>query len=102
MIVEMRRYVLKPGCVGKYYELYDGAPRELQQRILGDLVGFYDTEIGGMNQLIHLWRYSSFEDRKDRRERLFKEPVWQDFAKNVIPLIETQETSLLNPAPFSD
>ena len=34
-------------------------PRELQQRILGNLIGYFTTEIGMLNQSVHLWGYTS-------------------------------------------
>ena len=100
MIVEMRKYILHPGSVPKYYALYDGKPREMQMRILGNLIGFYSSEIGEMNQLVHLWGYDSFEERMRRRELLSKEPEWREFAAQVLPLVVRQDVTLLNPAPF--
>jgi len=47
VIVEEREYLLKPGAAAQYARLWDEFGREPQTRILGDLLGFYTTEVGG-------------------------------------------------------
>ena len=35
--------------------------------ILGRLIGYFQTEIGDLNHVVHLWAYDSLEDRAARR-----------------------------------
>ena len=68
MIIEQRTYDFHPGAVPKFFALYeDTGARELQRRILGNLVGYYVSEIGPLNQTVHLWGYASLDDRAARR-----------------------------------
>ena len=102
MIVEQRTYDFHVGAIPKFFKIYEetGA-KEVQQRILGNLVGYYVTELGPLHQTVHLWGYSSLDDRAARRAELMKEPAWQDFISQTPPLLIRQESKILIPTPFS-
>jgi len=72
----------------------------IQKRILGRMVGYYTTEFGPLNQVIHLWAYESLAERSERRARLFQDQGWLDYLKKVRPYMVSQESKLLIPAPF--
>lgn len=97
MIIEERIYTLKPGALAQYRALYLEHGYELQKSILGNLIGYYVTEFGPQNQVIHLWGYESHDERDRRRAELFSNPDWLDYIKSVAPLVETQENKLLKP-----
>lgn len=101
MIVEQRIYTFHPGKLPEFWALYLPEPLALQRRILGDLVGYFTTETGALHQVVHLWRYASFDDRMQRRAALMKEPVWQDYILRVSPLMQKQESTILLPTAFS-
>lgn len=101
MIVEQRTYTLKPGNVPKYFALYQAEGKEIQLGILGNLIGYFHTEVGPLNQIIHMWGYETFEDRMARRKALQADPGWQTYVAKLLPIIETQESKILIPAPFS-
>ena len=46
MIVEERCYTVKPGTVQLYYRDYHPRGLKIQARILGNLIGYFHTEIG--------------------------------------------------------
>jgi hypothetical protein len=101
MIVEERIYTLEVGKSAEYLRLYEQEGLAVQQRILGRLVGYFTTEIGPLNQIIHMWGYDSFEERMKRRTALFADDTWKAYIAKVRPLIKTQESKILIPAPFS-
>jgi hypothetical protein len=101
MIVEMRSYVLHPGKLGEFMRLMGDEGIAIERPILGNLLGFYSTEIGSINKVIHLWAYDSYEQRQRRRALLAASAQWTSFAPKVLPLIATMNNELLNPAPFS-
>jgi hypothetical protein len=101
MIIEMRTYILKPGSVPEWLRVYEAEGMPVQTRILGNLIGYFYSEIGPMNQIVHLWGYESFEDRQRRRAELGKDPVWQACLAKISGLIVTQENKLMMGAPFS-
>jgi hypothetical protein len=101
MIVEMRTYTLRPGEVGNYLRLYEAEGLATQTRILGRLLGYYSSETGDVNQVVHLWAYEDFAERQKRRAALFADPVWLAYIPKVVSMIVTQESKILNPARFS-
>lgn len=100
MIVEQRRYTLKPGQVSEYFAVYEAEGYDVQARHLGKPVGYYHSETGILNQIIHMWQYEDAADRQQRRAALYSDPSWQGLVKRLFPLIETMESQILNPAPF--
>jgi NIPSNAP len=101
VIVEMREYTLHSGKVPGYLELYEREGLEIQRAILGQLVGYYVTEVGdAVNQVVHLWAYASFEDRDARRQRLAADPGWQSYLQKMRPMLAGQRNRIMRPAPF--
>jgi hypothetical protein len=100
MIVEERIYTLQPGQAGAYLARYEAEGLAIQKPILGRLVGYYSTEFGPLNQVIHMWAYEDLEERRARRARLMADERWKTYAASVRPMILTQENKLLVPAPF--
>lgn len=101
MIVEMRTYSLVPGSTGAWLRLYEAKGLPIHREILGNLLGYFSTEIGDVNEVIHMWGYASFDDRQQRRARLSQSADWGVFLAEALPLIRTQQIKLLNCAPFS-
>jgi hypothetical protein len=98
MIVEERCYTVKPGTVSLYYQDYNPRGLSIQTRILGNLIGYFHTEL---DQIVHLWGYESLADRERRRALLAADPEWQDYLKQSPDIIVRMETRILVPAPFS-
>ncbi len=94
--IEMRKYRLVIGGPPKWKKLYNEQGYEIQRKYLGEPVGYYLTEFGGVNEVIHMWRYDSLEDRVNKRAGLTSDPKWGEFISQVAPLIETQETAILS------
>ncbi|HSW20910.1 MAG TPA: NIPSNAP family protein [Ramlibacter sp.] len=101
MIVEMRTYALHPGQQGGFMKLMEHEGIAIERRILRRMLGFYTSEIGALNQVVHLWGYESFEERQERRAALAADPQWAAFVPKVLPLIREMENKILTPAPFA-
>ena len=101
MIVDERIYTLHAGKAPEYLRLYEARGMTVQKKILGNMLGYFHTEFGPLNQVVHLWGYESLEDRRQRRERLFADDEWLAYLLEARRLILTQENKLLIPAPFS-
>lgn len=50
MIVEMRTYALHIGKLNAFLEIYERLGLPIQKRVLGNLIGFFQSEIGPLNQ----------------------------------------------------
>ena len=101
MIVEERIYTLHAGKTPEYLRLYETEGLEIQRGILGRMVGYFSTEFGPLNQIVHLWAYRDLAERSERRARLTADEGWRTYVAKVRPLIAHQENKLLVPAPFS-
>jgi len=103
MLIEERCYVLHAEHTpAMYLDLYrrSGA-LDLQVKTLGRLLGYFVTEIGELNAVVHLWGYDSFEERARRRAALAGEPLWQDYLVKIRPMLKSMNNRLLVPADFS-
>ena len=100
MIVEMRTYRLKVGTTPAMMKVYQEKGLAIQSRILGHMVGWYSTEIGELNQIVHMWAYKDLNDRAERRAKLAKDPDWQVYVAEVRQYMEHQENKILTPAPW--
>ena len=88
MIIEERIYTLVLGKVPEYTRLMESEGIAIQEPILGRLFGYFSTEIGPLNQVIHMWAYDNFEERAKRRAQLMKNQKWLAFLTKLRPLIE--------------
>jgi hypothetical protein len=101
VIVEERIYTLQVGASPEYVRLYQEEGLAIQEPILGHLVGYYTTEIGPLNQVVHMWAYQDLEDRRERRARLVADERWKAYIQKVRPFLVTMENKILIPAPFA-
>ena len=66
MIIEVRTYQLKPGSVAEVEKRFgEGLPAREK---FSKLAAFWHTEVGPLNEIIHVWAYENFEQRAAARE----------------------------------
>jgi hypothetical protein len=97
MIYELRTYTVKPGALGDMVKAASTVSRDIRKDDYGKLEGYWMTEIGPLNQVMHLWSYGSFDERAKLRGELANNPRWTG---EYIPLIRflmlRQDIRLLN------
>jgi hypothetical protein len=60
------------------------------------LVGFWVTEIGGQNQVVHVWEYDSLTHRKSVRDALGADSKWvSEYLGPVRSMFSSQENVLM-------
>jgi NIPSNAP len=96
MIIEMRTYTLRPGTLVEVEKRFaEGLPgREKHSK----LAAFWHTEVGPLNQIIHVWAYDNYEHRTAARAAAMKEPGWPP---NNGEFIVGMQNEIFHPAPFS-
>ena len=62
------------------------------------LLGLWQSEVGGLNRVVHIWPYESFEDRERIGQEARKTGKWPPKTQE---FIITQENKIVQPAPFS-
>ena len=101
MFYEIRTYRLKNGAIPDYLKVVGEEGIAIQKRHLGNLAGYFSSEIGPINEIVHIWGFSSLDDRQARRARLMADPAWRAFLPKIRDLIVTADTKIMTPAPFS-
>lgn len=101
MIIDERTYTLHPGKLPAFLDLYEAEGKSVQWTHLGDPVGFFITDIGTLNQIVHLWRYEDYADRQRRRAAMQADPAWTAYLVKATPLFREMTNRILLPVRFS-
>jgi hypothetical protein len=96
MIFEMRTYLLKPGTPLQAEQAF-GERIEARSK-LSRIAGFWRTEVGTLNQIIHIWPYKDVNERDQIRAEAVKSGVWPP---KIADFVLDMESKILHPAPFS-
>ena len=100
MILEERMYTMHPGKAAEFMKAYQAEGMAIQKKNLGTMFGWFITEVGTQNMIVHMWAYETFEDREKRRAKQANDPEWAAYTAKVRPFIFFQETRIMKPAPF--
>jgi hypothetical protein len=99
MLFELRTYNLKPYSVPEFEKRF-AEGLETREKY-SPLVGFWHTDIGPLNQVLHLWKYENLQERADARAASVKDPsgLWPP---KVMDLVDSQESDILIPGAVND
>ena len=96
MIYEVRTYSIKPGGVAEFEKRFGEAlPHRTKYSPLG---AFWHTEIGPLNEVIHVWPYEDLAERDRIRAEAVKDPHWPPPTREFMVKMENK---ILIPAEFS-
>ncbi len=95
-IYEIRTYTIKPG---KIREMVDTWGKYLEDRLkLSPLAAVWYSELGPLNQFIHIWPYENAAERDRIRAESMKLGSWPPPTQG---LLAKQENMIVVPASFS-
>ena len=100
MYVEERMYTLQVGKAAEYLKNYENEGLAVQLKHLPHMVGYYFTEVGTLNMIVHMWAYESLDQRDKCRAALQADPAWQAYIPKNRALTLSQETRMMKCAPF--
>ena len=100
MYVEERVYTVQVGRALEYLKNYEEIGMKPQLRHLPHMIGYYYTEVGHLNLVIHQWAYDDLNQRDKCRAAMSADPDWQAYLAKNRPLILAQETRMMICAPF--
>lgn len=96
MIIEVRTYQLKPASVAEVEKRFgEGLPAREK---LSKLAAFWHTEVGPLNEIIHVWTYDTLDQRTAIRAEAVKTGVWPP---KLSEFIVSMQSEIFIPAPFS-
>ena len=76
-------------------------PGAREGRLSQKLVGYFQTDTGTINRLVHLWKFDDDADRRKHWAGVFADKDFvEGFASRFRPLVMTQEVNLLTAAPW--
>ena len=102
-LFELRTYTLYVGKMAEAVKLYTefGYPAMQKAGLDSKLVGYFQSDVGTINQLVHMWKFDDDADRRAHWQTLFSNKDFMEgFAAKFRPLVMTQEVKLLLPAPW--
>tara|TARA_B100000513_G_scaffold11570_1_gene4833 strand:+ start:232 stop:543 length:312 start_codon:yes stop_codon:yes gene_type:complete len=100
MIIDHRTYTVAHGMNKEYLDLFEAEGLPVQLRHL-NLVGYFTTAIGPINQFIHLWSYDDLADMERRRMARDADPEWHAYRKKSKGMLVHQENKIISPVSFS-
>jgi hypothetical protein len=98
MLHEIRTYTLIPGKVPDYLKLAEEVSLPIRRNDAGTLVGWWSSEIGTLNQLVHMWSWNDLAERQRQRALLRAKPEWTEgYTPEVDKLVHRREVEIINP-----
>lgn len=106
-----RRDLSTSNGLGKLYELriYQIWPKEMKPFIElskewihlrtahSPLIGYWVSEIGGINDVVHIWEYDDLNQRANVRQALAGDSHWiSSYFSKILPMMSRQENMLLH------
>jgi hypothetical protein len=101
MILDHRTYVLHPGKLRPFLALYEAEGLPVQSRHLGKPFAWFTTEVGNVNEIIHIWAYEDFADRQKRRAAMQADPAWGAYLSKVSDYFQSMTNRIVVPAGFA-
>ncbi|CAG9167562.1 hypothetical protein LMG23992_00840 [Cupriavidus laharis] len=102
MLFEQRIYTLVPGALDAFWQAQQDRGFELVQPILDRLVGYFSAESGPGDQVVHLYRYDSYDDWVKRLHGLYGVAALEPYFTRVRSLMLAQENKFLALAPLPE
>jgi hypothetical protein len=101
LIYDMRTYDLKPGSVPEYMSAVEEVALKIRQDYGIKLAGWYYTDIGRLNRIVHIWGYKDYSHFEESRKKVSSDPRWaRDYLPRVKNLILSQQDMIMNGANF--
>ncbi|NKC15165.1 MAG: hypothetical protein GKR94_24130 [Gammaproteobacteria bacterium] len=96
MIFEIRTYDLLPGSLAEVLQRFGRAYEH--RRAFSPLAAFWFTEIGPLNQIIHVWAYADFAERARVRAEAAASGQWPP---SLGEFITAMNSEIFEPSPFT-
>lgn len=98
-VFELRSYTLHPGNLLEWETHWRKGLKARKEVMEG--VGAWFVQIGDLNTVHHLWQFANLEERRLRREQSWGVEGWADTVHKTVPLIQTMESKIMVPMPWS-
>ena len=76
MIYDYRMYTLKPGATADYRAGVKEIGLPIRQRHGVTLAGWYWSEVGALNQVVHIWGYDDVKHMEEAKHAFHRRDSW--------------------------
>lgn len=101
MIIDHRTYTIAHGRNKEYIDIFEAQALPVQMKHIGNLIAYFTTAIGPVNEVVHLWGFENLADMEIRRANRDADPDWATYKKNSAGMLVDQRNKILTPASFS-
>ncbi|XP_019638376.1 PREDICTED: cyclic nucleotide-binding domain-containing protein 1-like [Branchiostoma belcheri] len=100
-LYELRTYSIRPDCFGDFLKLSDEKMHMRMEH--SKLIGYWRTELGGINEVVHIWEYDNFSHRAAVRQALAADPEWVGkYFSKILPMLVKQENVVMHLMPWAE
>ena len=99
-IVDLRIYTIRPRGMPEYLRLFEELALPAAIRHWGSPLGFYTSQIGPLNQVVHLWGFDSLDAMQRGRDAIAADPDFAKYAELTTGLVVAQEDRIIAPVAF--
>ena len=102
MIYDFRMYTFKPGKIPEYMAAVKEFAIPSRAKYGVKLAGWYYSDIGELNQVVHIWGYRDHAHMEEAKAQVANDPDWRGkYIPAVGGLIEAQKTYLMLSPDFA-
>lgn len=99
-LVDHRIYTIRLRKMGEFLEVFNRMAMPVLMDTLAHPVGFYVSQVGPLNQFVHLWAYEDLADYERRCQARDSHPAFPAYLAASEHLIVAQETRLVRATPM--
>lgn len=99
-LVDHRIYTIRLRRMDEFIEVFGRLALPILRETLGHPVGFWVSQVGPLNQFVHLWAYDDLADYERRCRARDSHPGFAEYLAASEHLIVAQETRLIRAVPL--
>ena len=101
MIYDMRTYDIAMGKTPEYMAAVREIALPVRESYGVKLAGWYYTDVGALNKVVHIWAYRDFAHFEEAREAFRNDERWiNDYVPRVKGIVLRQENQLMRASDF--
>ena len=101
MIYDMRTYDIEMGKVSEYMAAVRDVALPVRESHGVKLTGWYFTDIGTLNRVVHIWAYRDYSHYEEAREAFRSDERWlNEYLPRVRGMIVRQKNQMMRGADF--
>ena len=102
MIYDFRMYTFKPGAIPEYMAAVEELAIPIRKKYGIKLAGWYYSDIGELNQVVHIWAYRDHAHLEEAKAQVSQDPDWGGkYLPRVQPLIANMKNYLMLSPDFA-